>query len=201
MDKYPPLIPDAFYHIYNHAIGDEQIFRNRQQYAFFTGRMKQHLPPVFDVWAYSLLPNHFHLFVKTISENEIIGELERKKGVAYDEQKHDLSRFIMTRLGNCLNSYTKSVNKQQIRMGGMFMDHTKRTEVVGQNSMMNVVLYVHKNAVHHGFTRKIGEWPHDSYNEIAGDAPTWLCRAELLKLFGSVKEFVQVHQNLKIERK
>lgn len=201
MNKYPPLLPDSFYHLYNHGIGDELIFRSHDNFQFFISRMKMHLPPVMDVFTYSLLPNHFHLVVRTKPGAVIIREFKNKKGIEYDREKHRLSDFIMTRLGHCLNSYAKSFNKVNKRMGGVFMANTKRTDLQGERGFMNAVLYAHKNAVHHGFTRKIGEWPYDGYNDLLTNRDTWLMRDEIFQRFGSREEFIRIHESLKIESK
>ncbi len=201
MTKYPPLLPDSFYHLYNHGIGDELIFRSIDNYQFFIEKMKIHLPPVMDVFTYSLLPNHFHLVIRTKPEDVIVREFKQKKGIEYDREKHKLSDFIMIRLGHCLNSYAKAFNKVNKRMGGVFMANTKRTDMQDERGFMNAILYAHKNAVHHGYTRKIGEWLHDGYNDLLSNPETWLMRDEIFQRFGSREEFIRIHESLKIERK
>lgn len=201
MNKYIPLLPDRVYHLYNHANGSEKVFREHDNYRFFLEKLKLHLLPVMDVYAYSLIPNHFHLVVKTKEQAAIAHEFKNKKGVNYDSKVHNLSDFIMHRVGNLLNSYTKSYNMVYRRMGSLFMANTKRTIAERLEDILTFIFYAHKNAVHHGLTGKIGEWKYDSYPDLTSCDPTFLKRDEVLSLFGSKEKFIDEHQKLKIERK
>ena len=66
-----PLLPGTFYHIYNRGINGQNIFFEDRNYAFFLKKMAQYLCPVLEVYAYTLLKNHFHLLIKTKNEKEI----------------------------------------------------------------------------------------------------------------------------------
>ncbi len=52
------------YHIYNHAVGSEYLFRNNDNFKYFN--------PVVDTYAYCLLPKHFHLLIKIKDDVELI---------------------------------------------------------------------------------------------------------------------------------
>lgn len=58
------FLPNAFYHIYNHAVGTENLFKSHENYLFFLNKYDQHLSTVFKTLAYCLMPNHFHLLVQ-----------------------------------------------------------------------------------------------------------------------------------------
>ncbi|HSM57092.1 MAG TPA: hypothetical protein VK879_13145 [Candidatus Sulfomarinibacteraceae bacterium] len=60
-----PLAPGTYYHIYNRGINDEIIFKEERNYPFFLKKMAHYILPVAEVYAYCLLPNHFHLLVRT----------------------------------------------------------------------------------------------------------------------------------------
>jgi hypothetical protein len=66
-----PIQPDCFLSYINRGVSGERIFLSNQNYFFFLHTMKKNLLPVCDVFAYCLLPNHFHLLVKIKSEKEI----------------------------------------------------------------------------------------------------------------------------------
>jgi len=51
------------YHIYNHANGSENIFREEENYRFFLQQYDKYLGGVVDTYAYCLMPNHFHFLV------------------------------------------------------------------------------------------------------------------------------------------
>jgi putative transposase len=57
------LEPGEIYHLYNHAVGDDNLFRQEENYHYFLQKYAELLTPIFDTYAYCLLPNHFHLLI------------------------------------------------------------------------------------------------------------------------------------------
>jgi hypothetical protein len=99
----------------------------------------------------------------------------------------------MERFSNLLNSYAKSYNKVYKRMGSLFVDYLRRVEVNSSSQFGSTVFYVHKNPVHHGFSKKIDEWKWTSYHSLLSNQPTLLLRNEVLDWFGGVEKFIQFH--------
>ncbi|MCQ9637463.1 transposase [Chryseobacterium sp. WG23] len=66
-----PIEADCFYHIYNRGINGENIFKSDRNYSFFLNKVVEFLIPTCDVYAYCLMPNHFHLLVKIKSDLEL----------------------------------------------------------------------------------------------------------------------------------
>ena len=66
------LIFEKYYHIYNHANGNENLFREQKNYEYFLEKYKQHINPIAETIAWCLMPNHFHLLVKIKTEEEIV---------------------------------------------------------------------------------------------------------------------------------
>jgi len=194
MNYHIPLMTDHFYHLFNRAVGQEKLFRTNENYLYFLTRMKHHILPVADLYAYSLLPNHFHLVVRVKQEKELIDFFEVKKGKMFNMSENYLPDFVMEQFSNWLNGYTKAVNKMYKRKGGLFMDYIKRSEATLDSSLTSFIFYVHKNAVHHGLTKNIGDWTFDSYNTLVSTMPTALKRSEVIEWFGSLKIFIEFHK-------
>ena len=194
MNYHQPLIPGEIYHLFSRAIGNEKLFLTEGNYLFFLQKCSQHTQQVADCFTYSLIPNHFHMLVKIKPAEHLIQLFETIKGKPFIPFQTDLSDFIMERFSNWLNSYTKSFNKVNHRKGGLFMDYLRRSKALSENDFMAFAFYIHKNAVHHGLTQKIGQWPHDAYNSILDDSPTYLLREEMLSRFGGRDAFIQFHQ-------
>ncbi len=51
------------YHIYNQGNNRQKIFFNRENYLFFLKKIKTYILPYSDIFAWCLMPNHFHLMV------------------------------------------------------------------------------------------------------------------------------------------
>ncbi len=78
--------PELYYHIVNHAVGNENLFRTDDNYRYFLKRYADHLPSVCSTLAYCLMPNHIHFLIKTHSE-EIL--------VKHQKYKTDFHKLIM----------------------------------------------------------------------------------------------------------
>lgn len=58
------LTADTYYHVYNRAVGNELLFLTDRDYVAFFERINQFLNPFMEFYAYCLIPNHFHFFIK-----------------------------------------------------------------------------------------------------------------------------------------
>ena len=188
-----PILPDNFYHLFNRAVGKEKLFLSTENYLYFLSKLKQHTLPVADLFAYSLLPNHFHLLIRVKPEKELISFFELKKKKPFSPIENYLPDFVMEQFSNWLNGYTKAFNKMYERKGGLFIDYMKRSEAEKESSITSFIFYIHKNAIHLGLSKKMGEWPFDSYNSLLSNKPTSLQRKEVIEWFGSVQQFIDFH--------
>lgn len=201
-DYHQPLLADCIYHVFTRAIGNEKLYLSEGNYFYFLQKLKQHIAGVAQVYAYSLLPNHFHLLVKIRPATEIIEHYIEVKKKPYIEAESNLSEFIMERFGNLLNAYTKALNKMYKRKGNLFIDTMKRNKAENDDMITAFLFYIHKNAVHHGLVEKIGQWKFESYQSILSNGQTSLLRDEVINWFGDLQAFIKFHEQhveLKIE--
>jgi putative transposase len=70
MEITEKLEAGEFYHIYNHGVGERDLFREPDNYDYFLGLYDKYISPVADTYAWVLMPNHFHLLVR-IKENVV----------------------------------------------------------------------------------------------------------------------------------
>lgn len=176
------LIFEKYYHIYNHANGNENLFREQKNYEYFLEKYKQHINPIAETIAWCLMPNHFHLLVKIKTEEEIVstsfsafpkfgtlekleksGKLEKLKKLETLESK---SNFLSKQFANFFSSYTQSFNKVYGRRGSLFLKNFKRKEILDENYLRNLILYIHLNPLKHGFTNDILDWKWNSYQSF-----------------------------------
>lgn len=191
---YQKLLPDNTYHLFSRAVGSEKLFLTPDNYFFFLNKLTQHTNSVCKVYCFTLLPNHFHLLARIDNEEFIARHFETVKKKVFNPAENDICDFIMERFSNLLNSYTKAFNKRERRKGALFMDYMRRSIVSKEKDFTNYVWYIHKNAVHHQLTKKVGDWPYDSYQTLIGDSPTNLLRNDVLKWFGNKELFMDFHQ-------
>ncbi len=191
---HQPLVANGIYHLFSRAVGNEKLFLSHDNYLYFLQKLKLHTSPICKLYVYTLLPNHFHLLVRIENEHELVKHFEFKKNKVYDMLRDSISDFIMERFSNFLNGYTKAYNKMYNRKGALFLDYLKRTKSNDDFDFCSFIFYVHKNAVHHGYTKKIGQWQYDSYNSIISKYPTSLLREEINNFFGNKEAFINFHK-------
>jgi len=187
-----PLFPSKLYHIFSRAVGSVKLFREDKNYRFFLRKLDEHLSPVCSLWAYCLIPNHFHLLVEVKEEDEIKNAFTHaKKSTPFDPEK--VPEFIMERFSNFLNSYTKACNKRFNRKGALFMDYIRRVELDKDSQLSATIFYVHKNPVHHVLVSQIEDWKWSSFKTYLSDLPGKIKRNEGLEWFGGKHGFSDFH--------
>ena len=138
MDKYSmPLEEGKFYHIYNQGNNKENIFYSLENYEYFLHKFDGYLSDLVEVYAYCLMPNHFHFLIR-IKE---LRELESGSSISKPAKSSRLGRFETTndtidipkiasnQFRLFFMSYSKSINKQLGRTGSLFRKNFKRKEI------------------------------------------------------------------------
>jgi len=199
MDYYQPLLAGEKYHIVSRATGSEKLFTEAENYRFFLQRVDKYISPIADVFAYALLPNHFHFLVE-IKSYETLYELYKNKkpqikttAPASKENHNRQPEFVMQHFSNLLNSYTKAFNIRYSRKGALFMDYLRRVQIKNDEQFFATVFYIHKNPVHHGLCKNMEDWKWSSYNTILSNAATKIEKQKLINEFGTIGQFVAFH--------
>ena len=200
-----PLIPGKYYHIYNHANGNEQLFREDKNYLFFLLKVKENIVPVADIFAYCLMPNHFHLLVRIKDEEIITNAIQTKtKSLtntnlpdlmwsSIDKDEKELSDFVSRQFANLFSSYTQAYNQVYNRRGSLFLKNFKRKNIDDDTYFIRLINYIHFNPVGHGFISRPSEWKYSSYNALISSRPTLVLREEVLKWFDGIANFMYCH--------
>ncbi len=202
MKYFVPLESNKFYHIFNHAVGNENFFKCDDNYNFFIKKYIEYINPIANTYSFVLMPNHFHYLIEIKDRKNIYLrylELELKKEIpnVKTEKELDYEKFAMQQFSNFFNSYTKSFNKKYNRRGALFIDYLKRDEIKDEVHLKNIVLYIHQNPIHHKFCKRIDEWKYSSYKTILSNSFSHLQRDEVIKWFGDLENFIFMHTTLK----
>lgn len=141
-----------YYHIYNRGVASQPIFKNRRDYERFILTLSYYrfrdsplrlskllqLPKEtrddmlatlakndnknVEVIAYCLMPNHFHLLVKQVSEGGV-------------------SKYLR----QSINSYAKFFNTKYKRVGSLFQDMFKAVRIESDEQLVHISRYIHLN--------------------------------------------------------
>jgi putative transposase len=210
------LTPAKMYHIYNRANGRERLFIEEENYGFFLQRVTKFILPIAEIYAYCLLPNHFHflLRIKTIEESIRFYEGILNSIQTAPEAKFDLEAiakrlkefkiqgnemelyqtFISKQFSNLFSSYTQSFNKKYERKGSLFLKNFKRKEIDSTEYLLTAINYIHRNPIHHGIVNHFKLWKWSSYQAYISCQQTSVGKDDILKLVGSIDEFVKMHE-------
>ena len=182
----------TYYHIYNHANGDDNLFREEKNYGFFLKKYHQHIDPIADTVAWCLMKNHFHLLLR-IKELEALRLIDRPGFRNLDDlDEKSASNLLSRQFSNFFNSYTKAFNKVYKRRGSLFIKNFKRKEIKSEAYLRSCILYVHLNPVKHGFVRDVDDWQHSSFRQFPELYPKLLDW-----LFGTDEDYFKIHQERK----
>ena len=134
------------YHVYNRGNGRQRIFRTEEDYQFFVELMAKakQIHPV-KIFAYSLLPNHFHV-------------------VLQPEEAGDLSRWVQWLLG----SYTHHHHQIHKTEGHLWQDRFRSFIVQEDAHFLSVMRFVEGNPVRRGLVEFADQWPWSSHQENIG---------------------------------
>lgn len=116
----------GYYHIVARGIGKQILFEDESDYLFFLGTLKKYkMEEDFEVIAYCLMENHFHLLMRI------------------DSGMDRIMKKIMTR-------YAFYFNTKYERVGHLFQDRYKSVPVENDLYLLSAVRYIHNNPVKAG---------------------------------------------------
>jgi putative transposase len=161
---------DAIYHIYNRS--NETIFYNRENYLFFTEKVKRLISPACSILSWVLMPNHFHFLIQATAES----------CKDANERHRPALQILSKNIGTLLSSYTLALNQQHGRRGSLFAHQTKakilnESYPIGDSNRLAqfqldyataCFLYIHQNPVKAGLVSKLEDWEFSSFRDYAG---------------------------------
>lgn len=183
---------EKFYHVYNHANGNENLFREKDNYRFFLQQWDKYISPIAKTYAYCLMPNHIHFLIKTRSIEEV------RMNFGFEDVKpfgkfETFQKLVSKQFSNLYSSYAQAFNKMYNRKGSLFTPNFKRKEITSEEYLKTLVCYIHRNPIHHGFCADFTEWEHSSYHAYLSDKPSKIERTYILGLFDGKENFIEAH--------
>lgn len=168
-------LPNTYYHVYNRGVNKKDVFLNAADFELFLSllgrylsepkRMARYKYPNFqgkiEIVAYCLMPNHFHLLIKTTKRGE------------------DLADFMQ-----CLiTSYTIHINRRYGRSGHLFQGRYKAVIQHNQAQFLHITRYIHKNPEKFGDIEKYDYSSYRHYLNPSSQTPDWLMSHNILEIF------------------
>ena len=133
-----------FYHIYNKAVSDNQLFLNHDNYQFFQERMRLHLHPIGEILAYCLMPNHYHVLLE-LNQTTLSAAMQK-----------------------LALSYTVPFNHIYGRTGHLFQGRFQAKHVTDTQYLVHLSRYIHLNPKAANLVKYAEEWKYSSLLEYYG---------------------------------
>jgi putative transposase len=187
---------DRYYHIYNHANGNENLFVEADNYKWFLRQYHTYVSPIADTYAYCLMPNHFHLLIKLKSSIELLKAFPKFETL----EKLEKSALPSKQFANLFSSYTQAFNKKYKRKGSLFLKNFKRSIIDDDFYLSTIIAYIHLNPVLHQFVKMPETWSWSSYNTMISNSPTRLKRNEVIEWFGNKEQLIAHHQQYRASK-
>ena len=167
------LIQGGFYHLYGRAYArNGKLFYQSRNYDSFLKHFGKYLGAYLDIWAYCLIPNHFHVLVR----------VKLKVDTTIFEKWREFAKY-----------YSQLINKQENRLGNLFEDNAQFLHIKNQSDLLSMVKYINYNPVYHGLVERPSDWRYSSQN---GAVRNKLINPEINKLmaiFDSRTTFTHYH--------
>jgi len=161
---------NELYHIYNQGNNRRQVFFSDEDYLKFLTLFRDKVLPFADVFAWCLMPNHFHFLLSPNST----GIEEIKTG-----------NILSSRIGNGLRllqtQYAQFINRKQNNTGSVFRQKAKASEMAKEEVHYPTVCfnYIHQNPLRAGLVSKLEDWPYSSFAGYAGFRSEDICKKNL----------------------
>ncbi len=171
------LMAGYYYHIYNRGVNREPIFFRQENWRYFIELVRRYFQPMAaDIVAYCLMPNHYHLLA-LLKTNQFSHEVMQPFSLAY----------------------TKSINRQEDRVGPLFQGPFQALLVDREEYLLHLSRYIHSNPVSAGLVSRAEEWQYSSYRDYIGMRDGTLPKPEtVLSQFDSrlaYRRFVEAYTN------
>ncbi len=197
--RHVPLVTGEYYHIYNRGVDRSSVFRNVSDYRHFllgldfyrftncpTKLSLYSIAPLdkqriireaqnesgkhVSLYAYALMPNHFHLLVR-------------------QEQDEGIHTFLF----RAMNSYARYFNTKRKRVGPVFQGNFQAVRIESDEQLLHVSRYIHLNPVVSGIETlsTLATSLYTSYSCYMGRSISMVDTALICSLAGSQEKYAE----------
>lgn len=158
------IFENAFYHVFNRGVNKQPIFLSNQDYYFFLKKLSD-LKQKFDhsVYAYCLMPNHFHLSIQT--------------------RKVPISKIM----ASLTTSHSVYFNKKHGRLGPVFQNRFKSILIENDPYFLKLSQYIYLNPVKAGLVEDPIDYQFSSIREVLGLEPLHILDSDITRLIGDTQ--------------
>ena len=168
------FVEGAIFHIYNHSVDEIDLFNERDDYIYFLNKFKaNYSQDEIALYAYCLMPNHFHFCIQQKNERPV-----------YEV----FNRFII--------SYALHFSAKYNRKGKMFANKLQHKKINDEGYLIDICPYIHLNPKRANLVEKLEDWEFSNYPEWIGSRNGILFDNQLLiNQFGDSRTYQKYIEN------
>jgi REP element-mobilizing transposase RayT len=180
----------VMYHVYNRGVNRCNIFNERANYLHFLKLFTEYIAPIVEVYAYCLLPNHFHFLLRLLDADDILNNPDLHEFWKYTQANRPHQYF-----SNFFNAYARGFNDRSNRSGSLFERPFRRIPVTTDAYFYNLITYIHRNPQKHNLVDDFRDWPYSSYDAILHDKQTRVDKTAVFEWYGGQAQFLEAHES------
>ncbi|MCK4529740.1 MAG: transposase [Candidatus Marinimicrobia bacterium] len=167
----------SIFHIYNHAIDNFDLFYEDEDYDFFLYKFSTHQRKIpSSVFAYCLMPDHYHFLIKQDSKQKI----------------YKIFNYAFI-------SYAKYFNKKYNRKGPIFSSPLQHKIINNNIYLLQLSKYIHMNPVRKNLVDLPEQWEYSDYqnwiNESEGKFLSLKARKNICANSKKYQDFINSYSN------
>ena len=156
--KKEEFVKDAVFHFYNKTPKGKFLFLCNDDYIYFLTKLKRNVAKYpCEIFAYCLMPNHFHFCLKQNSDKP-------------------LYRIF----NDTITSYALHYNSKYKLKGKLLQDRLQNKRIQEDNYLIILCKYIHYNPVKAAIVKNIDDWKYSNYLEYVGKRNGSLFSKELI---------------------
>ncbi|MFZ1528897.1 MAG: hypothetical protein WAT19_09105 [Ferruginibacter sp.] len=194
---------EKFYHVICKSIDGRKLFLHAENRRYFLQRFHQFTNGFIETYAWTLLGNHAHFLIRTLSASEIIRHLKKLPAAnltlthkRFLANQCDFHELIEQQFNRFFIAYTLSFNKMHQVSGHLFNRPFRRIELADEAHITQLYVYIHSNVMKHGVMKDFREYKWSSYLSILSNNPTHIMRSKALDWFGGKEQFIKLHATM-----
>lgn len=169
------LLPGSTYHICTRSNGDDQLFREHDDYIYFKESFQKKLSQAWEILAWVLLPNELHLVIR-------IKEVDTKKPVSHSHL-----------FGNVLNGYVQHYNRRYFRQGSLLNRSFRRELIKSESQLKDLICRMDNLPVAQHLVTDPEDWKFGSYSEFQKSNYISHAAQTIVEKFTDIVSYVSHH--------
>lgn len=159
--KSEEFVPGQYYHLYNHAVAGQLLYRDEADYLQCLNLIKRYYNSLdYSILAYCLMPNHYHFLV-------------------YQKADYPVYRYFE----QIWNKYSRYYNHKYARKGTLFAGKLQHVGVTQAEHLLHLCAYIHLNPVKANLVSQPEDWQWSNYLDWIGKRNGTLIDKEQVSVF------------------